>query len=63
MFLQITNIGISAIAKLNLLEKLSLMGCNHVDDDGLANLRNGCKSLQVFKNSVVFTYVLYVCLG
>ena len=49
MFLQITNIGISALAKLNLLEKLSLMGCNYVDDDGLANLRNGCKSLQVFK--------------
>lgn len=43
---QITNECLSSISKLQYLEELILEGCYGIDDDSLASLEQGCKSLE-----------------
>lgn len=52
--MQITNKCLSSILKLKHLEELSLEGCFGIDDDSLASLKHGCKSLKVFVIMTLF---------
>ncbi|KAF3636932.1 F-box/LRR-repeat protein 3 [Capsicum annuum] len=45
-YLPITNECLSSISKLQYLEDLVLEGCYGIDDDSLASLEQGCKSLE-----------------
>ncbi|CAI0424032.1 unnamed protein product [Linum tenue] len=45
-YLPVTNECLPAILKLQYLEDLVLEGCFGIDDDGLAALQHGCKSLK-----------------
>ncbi|XP_022767835.1 F-box/LRR-repeat protein 3-like [Durio zibethinus] len=45
-YLSITNTCLSSILKLQHLEELVLEGCFSIDDDSLAVLKHGCKSLK-----------------
>ena len=47
MFVQITDKCLPSILKLQHLEDLVLEGCFGIDDDSLAALKHGCKSLKV----------------
>lgn len=45
--LQITKKCLPAILQLHNLEELVLAGCLGIDDEALATLKQGCKSLEV----------------
>lgn len=47
LIVQITNKCLLSISNLQHLEDLVLEGCFAIDDDSLAKLKQGCKSLQV----------------
>lgn len=47
LMLQITNKSLQSILKLQHLEDLVLEGCFRIDDDSLAAIKQGCKSLEV----------------
>ncbi|RWW77059.1 hypothetical protein BHE74_00014803 [Ensete ventricosum] len=44
---QITNRSLQFVSSLRKLEGLSMVGCSHIDDEGLQCLNNGSNSLQV----------------
>lgn len=44
---QVSDLGLSSLAGLDHLEKLSLISCNNVSDVGLNYLRQNCKALRV----------------
>jgi len=46
--LQITDKCLPSILNLQYLEDLALEGCFGIDDNSLAVLKHGCKSLKVF---------------
>lgn len=46
--MQISNVSLMQISKLKELVILKLVGCDNVDDVGLTQLRDGCKSLKVW---------------
>lgn len=47
-FVQISNICLPSILKLQYLEDLTLEGCFGIDDDSLATLKHAHSSLKVF---------------
>ncbi|PKA64853.1 F-box/LRR-repeat protein 3 [Apostasia shenzhenica] len=50
-YTMVTKKCLPGILRLPTLEELSLVGCPGIDDEGLATLKEGCKSLQVLDMS------------
>ena len=61
LLVQITNKCLPSILKLQYLEDLVLEGCFGIDDDSLAVLKQGCKSLEVSKFGKINESVIYSC--
>ena len=59
-FFQITNKCLPSILKLQYLEHLALEGCLGFDDDSLAALKQGFKSLEVY-SSLEMLHLLVFC--
>lgn len=63
--LQISDKCLPSILNLQYLEDLALVGCFGIDDNSLAVLKNGCKSLKVLFHGfvVVLLSVSFYCIN
>lgn len=59
LLVQITNKCLPSILKLQYLENLVLEGCFGIDDDSLAVLKQGCKSLEVPINGEIIELTVW----